>query len=42
MVQEKSVLQKIFEVASDTTSDGKTSMVITQDNMQEIVQEINV
>lgn len=40
-MEEKSVLQRILEVARDTTSDGATSMVITQDNMKEIVQEIN-
>ena len=40
-MEEKTILQRIFEVANDTTSDGTTELIITQDNMKEIVQEIN-
>lgn len=41
MSEGKTVLQRIFEVANDTTSDGTISMLIIQDNMKEIVQEIS-
>lgn len=40
-MEEKTILQRIFEVANDTTSDGTTELIIKQDNMKEIVQEIN-
>ena len=40
-MEEKTILQRIFEVANDATSDGTTELIITQDNMKEIVQEIN-
>lgn len=40
-MEEKTILQRIFEVANDTTSDGTTELIITQDNAREIVQEIN-
>lgn len=40
-MEEKTILQRIFEVANDTSSDGTTELIMTQDNMKEIVQEIN-